>query len=101
MNLHYEYERKERRQFIAETIGFGNDIATVLHVSKTSNKERYNVLSDSGVVTVYEKSWKIVTVYIASYPQAIAIYRKCYGKEPSADLKNNFITAQRYKEIEP
>ena len=100
-NRHYEIERKARREFIAKNIGFGNDIATVFYISKTSRKERINVLSDTGIVTVYTKEWKIVTVYIATYPQAVTIYKKAIGKEPSDLLKSAFRKANQFKEIEP
>lgn len=100
-NLHYESERKKRREFIENTIGYGNSIATVFYTSKTSRKERINVLSDTGVITVYTKEWKIVTVLIASYSQACILYKEATKKEPSFHLKEAFRTAQQYKEYEP
>lgn len=100
-NLHYESERKKRREFIENTIGYGNSIATVFYTSKTSKKERINVLSDTGIITVYTKEWKIVTVLIASYAQACILYREATGKEADKKLKEAFLLANQYKEYEP
>lgn len=100
-NFHYESERKERRKFIENTVGYGNSIATVFYKSKTSKRERINVLSDTGIITVYTKEWKIVTVLIASYTQACILYKEATGKEADKKLKEAFLLANQYKEYEP
>lgn len=101
VNVHYESERRKRREFIENTIGYGNSIATVFYTSKTSKRERINVLSDTGVITVFTKEWKIVTVLIASYSQACILYRTATGKEANKQLKEAFLLANQYKEYEP
>lgn len=98
---HYETERKQRKIFIEKTIGYGEPVATVFRKSETSTKTRINVLSDTGVITVYTKDWYPVTVYIAGFSLACRTYRESTGEEPNEYLKNKFRLAQQYKELEP
>ena len=100
-NYHFEIERKARRTFIADKIGYGSIVATVRYRSKTSSKERINTLSDTGIITVYTDAWQVVTVHIANYNQACIIYRKANKTEPPESLKEAFRTAQQWKEFEP
>lgn len=100
-NYHFEVERKARRIFIADNIGYGNIVATVRYRGKTSSRARINTLSDTGIITVYTEQWQVVTVHIANYEQACIIYRKAHGSEPPEYLKDKFRTAQQWKEFEP
>lgn len=99
--FHYEVERKERRLFIEKHLGYGEPIASVLFQSETSDRKRFNVLTDTGVVFIYNKDWHVVTVFIASYPQAMKIYCKAHGENPPEWMRQRFIEAARWKEYEP
>ena len=98
---HFEVERKERRLFIEKHIGYGEPVATVNFKSETSDRTRINVLTDKGIIFIYNRDWHIVTIMIASYPQALKIYRKAHDEEPPEWMKSNFIEAARWKEYEP
>lgn len=100
-SYHLEVERRERMEFIRKNIGFGEPCAFVFHQSKTAKKPHREELSDTGILTVYAEDWSIITIHIASFPQAMAIYRKSNKAEPPEWIKKQFQTAQRYKEIEP
>lgn len=100
-NFHYEIERRERREFIERNIGLGETIATVKYKGKSSDRIRINTLSDTGIITVYETNWRIVTVHIANYDQACIIYKKAHHEEAPTWLKERFRTAMQWKQYEP
>lgn len=101
MNYHLNVERAARRSFIEKNIGYGEPVATTFFISKTSKKERINVLSDTGIITIYTKDWKPVTIYIANFSEACKIYEKAHGSAVPRYLVEKFRTAQQYKEFEP
>ena len=95
-------DRTARYDFIEKNIGFGEAVAVTVHKAETADRIRRNVLTDTGIVYVYPMhNWKLVTVFIAQYSQACAIYRKCHGTEAPEWMKDNFRTADRWKEWEP
>lgn len=100
-SFHVEVERRERLEFIQKNIGYGKPCAFVFHKSETARQAHREELSDTGILTVYAEDWSVITIHIASFPQAMAIYRKANKTEPPEWIKRQFQTAQRYKDIEP
>ena len=99
---HYNIERKDRRDYIKKTVGIGKEICSMRYTSPTSKKESLNVLTDTGVIIVYNNEWIPVTVFIGNIRQTTAIYRKATGEKlvpPS--LFKKFQIADYYSELQP
>ena len=63
---HYEMDRQERENFIKRFIGYGNIIATTTWDSHHPAGLETHTISDTGIITVYNKrTGKLVTKLIA------------------------------------
>lgn len=73
---HFSIERKGRFEYIKATCGIGEPIVSQVWQSPTSTIPSDNILTDTGVIIVRNvQTRKIVTMYIASTGQAVALYR--------------------------
>ena len=99
---HYNIERKNRRDYIEKTVTMGKEICSVRFTSPSSKKESLSVLTDTGVIIVYNDNWIPVTVFIGNIRQTTAMYRKATGEKlvpPS--LFKKFQIADYYSELQP
>lgn len=105
LTYHAQIERAARFEYIATTIGFGNkEIANQIFKSPSSpNKASKSVLMDNGVILVYScENNKLITGYIASVKQAVAIYRKCHsGARCPKNLMNTLYKNQPIAALQP
>ena len=62
-------DRADRIAYIATTIGFGE----VLYERYQPATDTYHTLSDTGVIIIRNANKVIVTMYIATLPQALAV----------------------------
>lgn len=73
---HFSIERKGRFDYIKATCGVGEPLVSEIYQSPTSSIPSENTLTDTGVIIVRNvETRKIVTMYIASTGQAVALYR--------------------------
>ena len=107
VTYHFSIERKDRINFIKQYIGFGNPVATTIHLSKERAKKHNtpirNILTDTGIIFIISlDSNEIITAYIATIPEAVAIYRQCHNKRPPDSLIDNVRwNVRNYSEICP
>ena len=77
---HFRVERKGRFEYIEATCGLGEEVVSEIFQSPTSTLPSYNTLTTTGVIIVRNvDTKKIVTMFIATMPQAMAIYRTATG----------------------
>ena len=69
MTYHAKVERIDRRMMIEQRIGIGNVIRESYH------NHAYNCITDTGIVIIKdEKKEKIITMYVATRRNLMAIY---------------------------
>ena len=105
MTYHAQVERAARFEFILQTVGSGTkEIATEIFTSPTSqNRKAKSVLMDNGVIYIFSiENNKLITAYIASISQAVALYKKCHkcNKCPQT-LMNVLYKNQQYVTKQP
>ena len=73
MTYHAFNERFERISFILDTIGMGEPVVSI---RDPYHEDTIKVLTNTGIIIVNgETSKKIVTVFIATMDQAMAVYK--------------------------
>ena len=80
VSYHIRYERQNRIDFIIDWCQgeFGTPIATVYDTEGTARR----VLTDRGLIVVYSAEDKLITMWIASVLQGVAMYKASHdGKE--------------------
>lgn len=105
MTYHAKNDRITRFEFILQTVGAGKkEIATEIFISPTSqNRKAKSVLMDNGVIYIFSiENNKLITAYIASISQAVALYKKCHkcNKCPQT-LMNVLYKNQQYITKQP
>ena len=76
-SYHFRYERRDRYEYIKATCGVGEPVVSEIYKSPTSKIPSYNTLTSTGVIIVRNvETKKIVTMFIATKAQAIAIYHE-------------------------
>lgn len=77
MSSHFINDRKGRINLIEKTIGWGEPI---VEVEDHKGRDATTILTTSGVLVVRDLDNMIITAWIASERQAMAVYRKATGK---------------------
>lgn len=87
MTYHAMNDRKNRLEYIIDTIGIGNEIAS----SPSRDDPRVSrILTDTGVIIVTNRETKkLVTAYIATINQGVSVYTQGHGvnKAPAWVMK--------------
>jgi len=79
LTRHAKEDRRDRRE-IARQIGIGKAVAEVRREREGSNTQyAIQMLTDTGLIVIIGDDGKIVTLYLATISQAIAIYSKAHG----------------------
>ena len=88
---HFREDRMDRAVYIAQTIGFGEIVLSVI------DESRYNIfdLYESGacVVRAWSEDAEIITMYIATLEQVNRLYRLANKRTPTYMVnkaKNNY-----------
>ena len=85
MAKHLTHDRINRAVYIASTIGVGNEIIR----SYNEKKDSYSCLTDTGVMIIRNPKGAIITMYIASMNQAIAMTHNQLSKTLRNIIKRN------------
>lgn len=99
MSYHARVQRIERFEYIIDTVGFGEEIASTN--LKIKEKMRLHTLTDTGVIIVREKDGEIVTAFIARIEQANAIWYKAQQRTMPNKLYQKIKANRRYQENQP
>lgn len=96
LSSHAIQHRSERLFHIITYIGLGEHI---MCSSKGQKLDRYEALTDTGVLLVLTKDNLIITAYIASIDKATAIWRSCYKSDIKMPIKlyKTILQNQQYK----
>ena len=79
LTRHAKEDRKDRRD-IAKQIGIGKPVAEIRRDREGSNTQyAIQMLTDTGLIVIVGDDGKIITLYLATIPQAMAIYGKAHG----------------------
>lgn len=85
LSAHAIIDRKNRFDFIENTIGFGEPVVRCKK-DRDENGDALTTLTDTGVIVIQEEATEtIITAYVASIKQAAYVYKKSKGnnKMPS------------------
>ena len=85
MAKHLTHDRIDRAVYIASTIGVGKEIIRAYNEKKDS----YSCLTDTGVMVIRDPKGVIITMYIASMNQAIAMTHNQLSKTLRNIIKRN------------
>lgn len=85
MSKHLTHDRIDRAVYIASTIGVGKEIIRAYNEKKDS----YSCLTDTGVMIIRNPKDVIITMYIASMNQAIAMTNNQLSKTLRNTIKRN------------
>ena len=85
MAKHLTHDRIDRAVYIASTVGVGKEVI------RTYNEKRdsYSCLTDTGVMVIRDPKGVIITMYIASMNQAIAMSNNQLSKTLRNTIKHN------------
>ena len=78
VSYHVIADRKTRFEIIEKTVGFGNP---VVEAPDKKGRDCTATLTDTGVIVIIDPLGIIVTAWIASVKQAIAVYSRATGKQ--------------------
>lgn len=90
---HYLLDREEREKVIKE-IGYGKTVKTVVVDRQHRNGPEIHVISDTGIITIYNQRTKVLITKLIARPGQIKRYFKENEVIPAGLLK---ITRQHQK----
>lgn len=85
MSTHASQERLERMVYLATEIGIGETLVTII------DRGRRTILTEHGIVLVFDSSEAILTAYLASVDRAVAMMLQSKGEKyhiPSAIINH-------------
>lgn len=85
MSEHLTKDRIDRAVYIATTIGVGKEVLR----SYSANRHSYSCLTDTGVMIIRDPKDIIITMYIASMAQAVAMTKGNLPKTLKKIIKEN------------
>ena len=74
MTYHARYDRKNRIEYILDTVGLGEPVCEWTYKDERHNGPVTKILTDTGVIILKNNKNKIITTWIGSTQQAKAVY---------------------------